>query len=154
MGLDVHSMCAECGGKCCRYFCFQIDAPDTFEEFDDIRWFLLHENISVHIEEGDWYISIANKCNALVPDGQSTKCSIYEDRPVICRGYSRDNCDHTGGDYEYDEQFDTPEDLEKYAKKVLGKKAYKKAKEKAYKKMAKKEAKSEKRKRKQAEAGG
>ena len=138
---DIMPTCKECGGKCCRYFCFQIEAPDDFGEFDDIRWFLLHEDITVHIEDGDWYISIANRCQALEEDN---RCTIYETRPLICRKYSMDNCDHTGGDYGYDEHFKTPEDLEKYAMKTLGKKAYRKAREKAYAKAARKEARQKK----------
>jgi len=140
MSDDLHPVCKECGGKCCQYFCFQIDEPTEFDEFDDIRWFLLHENITVHIDEGDWYISIANRCQALGEDG---RCEIYEKRPLICRRYSMDECDFTGGDYGYDEHFQKPEDIVTYAKKVLGKKAYKRARDKAYAKAAKKKAKRE-----------
>ena len=25
--------CQVCGAKCCTYFCFQIDEPDTYSEF-------------------------------------------------------------------------------------------------------------------------
>ena len=134
----MSSMCKECGGKCCRYFCFEIDEPDTFEEFDDIRWFLMHEDISVHVDEGDWYISIANKCKALDED---SRCMIYADRPLICRRYSMANCDFTAGDYGYEAHFETPEQLEAYARKVLGRKAYEKAKAKAYAKADQKERK-------------
>jgi len=151
MNSDIHSMCRECGGKCCQYFCFQIDEPDSFEEFDDIRWFLLHENITVHIDEGDWYISIANRCRALEEDG---RCAIYDDRPLICRRYSMETCDFTGGDYGYEEHFQTPEDIEAYAKKVLGKKAFKRARRKAYAKAARKEAKQRKKRRKAAKKAG
>jgi len=141
----VSLMCRECGGKCCRYFCFQIDAPDDFSTFEDVRWFLLHEDITVHVEDGDWYISIANPCKALRADG---RCGSYETRPLICRKYSMDNCDHTTGDYGYEATFTTPEELEAYAIKTLGKKAYAKAREKAYKKAARKEAKRNKKREK------
>ena len=134
-------MCGECGGKCCQYFCFQIDVPDTFEEFDDLRWYLLHDGITIHVDDGDWYISIANRCKALGDDG---RCAVYEDRPVICRRYSMANCDFTAGDYGYDELFQTPEDIEKYARKLLGKKAYKKARQKAYAKAERQEKKRKK----------
>jgi uncharacterized protein len=122
---EIESSCKECGGKCCKYFCFQIDTPDDFEQFENIRWFLLHEGISVHVEDGDWYISVANRCKALSADGQ---CTAYEDRPLICRRYATDNCDHTGGDYEFQEHFRTPEELAGYARKALGEEAYGKAK--------------------------
>jgi Fe-S-cluster containining protein len=125
---EIQSSCKECGGKCCHYFCFQIDTPDDFEQFENIRWFLLHEGISVHVEDGDWYISVANRCKALSADGQ---CTAYEDRPLICRRYATDNCDHTGSDYEFQEHFRTPEELARYARKTLGEKAFDRAQEKA-----------------------
>ncbi|MGB2823377.1 MAG: YkgJ family cysteine cluster protein [Phycisphaerae bacterium] len=148
---EVHSMCKECGGSCCQYFCFEIDEPDSFEEFDDIRWFLMHEDITVHVDEGDWYISIANRCKALGEDG---RCAIYEDRPLICRRYKMDTCDFTGGDYGYDEHFRTPEEIEAHARKVLGKKAYKQARKKAHAKAARKAARQKDKHDKTAKTGG
>jgi Fe-S-cluster containining protein len=126
--LSVDEQCRTCNALCCRYFCFQIDAPGTFEEFDDIRWYLLHEGITVHIDEGDWYISIENPCKALGPD---KRCKIYKDRPLICRNYSLVNCDQALGDYEYDALFKTPEDIEEYARKILGAAEYERAKAQA-----------------------
>ena len=109
--------CRECGAKCCKYFCFEIDEPDDYEEFEDIRWYLCHKGVTVHIDEGDWFISIANRCQMLAPDNG---CKMYEDRPIICRKYDPDNCDHTGGDYGYDQEFTKPEQIEAYARKILG----------------------------------
>ncbi len=113
--------CRECGAKCCKYFCFEIDEPDDFEEFDDIRWYLCHKGVSVHIDEGDWYISIANRCKMLEPDNG---CRMYDDRPTICRKYDPADCDHSGGDYGYDEEFTKPEQIEAYARKILGEAKY------------------------------
>ena len=123
--------CQSCT-RCCRYFCFEIDEPDTFEEFEDIKWFLCHEGISVHIDEGDWFISIDNKCKMLRADNT---CSIYENRPIICRKYPPDNCDLSDGDYQYEAMFEKPEDIEAYARKALGAK-YEKAQAKALRKLA------------------
>ncbi len=109
--------CVVCRAKCCQYFAFEIDEPDTYEEFEDIRWFLYHENISVHIDEGDWYISIANPCKML---GENNQCKIYDDRPIICRNYDLENCDESGGSYQYDEEFTKPEQITKYAREFLG----------------------------------
>ena len=121
--------CVECGAKCCRYFCFEIDEPDDYDEFEDIRWYLMHEDVTVHIDEGDWFISVANKCKMLGPDD---KCLAYETRPNICRKYDPDNCDHIGGDYGYDEHFKTPEEIEKYARKILGKATFERERAKAW----------------------
>ena len=110
-------LCKECGAKCCTYFCFEIDEPDDVEEFEDVRWYLCHDGVSVHIDEGDWFISIANRCKMLSDDDE---CTIYDNRPLICRKYELENCDQTGGDYGYDEEFTTPDELEAYARKTLG----------------------------------
>lgn len=127
--MDMDPTCNKCGGKCCNYFCFEIDEPEDYEEFEDIRWYVLHDGVSVHIDDGDWYIAIENRCQALDPYGQ---CSIYEDRPLICRSYSTDDgCDYTGsGDYEYDEEFRSPEQVERYARKTLGDEAFEQQRQK------------------------
>lgn len=110
-------LCRKCGAKCCKYFCFEIDEPDDVDEFEDIRWYLCHEGISVHIDEGEWFISIENRCKML---DENDQCTCYEDRPLICRKYDLGNCDHISGDYGYDKEFSTPEELEDYARHTLG----------------------------------
>lgn len=118
-------MCGDCKALCCRYLCFEIDEPDDFEEFEDLRWYLCHEGISVHIDEDeDWYIQIDNPCRYLDDDN---RCTIYEDRPIICRKYGGDECELTGDNYGYIEEFKSPEDIVSYAKKTLGAKKYEKA---------------------------
>lgn len=102
---------------CCRYFALEIDEPDTPEEFDDIRWYLAHENVHVFIEDDEWYLAIQTRCQYLQDDN---KCGIYEDRPKICREYSTDNCDYHTGQYDFQQYFTKPEQLEAYAQVVLG----------------------------------
>ncbi len=110
--------CQQCGAKCCRYFCFQIDTPDEYPEFENIRWYLCHEGVTVHIDEdGDWFMQVENICKHLDKNNQ---CSIYEDRPLICRSYSHDECEETGGEYMYEKEFKTPAEIEAYARKELG----------------------------------
>jgi len=135
--------CQECGAKCCRYFCFEIDEPDCYEEFDDIRWYLCHEGVSVHIDGGDWFIEIRNRCKMLSAENL---CTIYDDRPLICRGYEPDTCDHTGGDYGYDAHFETPEQLDAYARKTLGPRKYESQKKRQRAKRDRKRAKKPKKK--------
>ena len=127
--------CTRCGARCCSYFCFEIDEPDEFDEFENIRWFLCHEGVTVHIDDGDWFISLNNRCKMLDTEN---RCRIYYDRPMICREYDPSDCDHTSGGYGYDEEFNTPEEIEAYARKTLGPKKYDKARTKALAKIAKK----------------
>ena len=112
------SLCDRCAGLCCRYFALQIDNPETARQFDDIRWYLMHENVVVFIEKKQWYLGIMTRCKNLQEDN---RCGIYETRPRICRGYSTDNCDYHGGEYDYDALFTSAEQLQGYAAKFLAK---------------------------------
>ena len=40
-----------CNGctKCCEYIALEIDTPETQEDFENIRWYLLHENVKIFI---------------------------------------------------------------------------------------------------------
>jgi len=124
----MDSACSQCAARCCRYFCFEIDKPRDYEAFENIRWFVLHQGVTVHIDEGRWYMAIDNPCKAVGPDN---RCTMYESRPMICRTYETDGCDAAGGDYEYDQLFSTPEQIEEHARKALGEAAFERARAKA-----------------------
>ena len=111
-------LCDQCSALCCRYFALEIDEPETRSQFDDVRWYLVHENVVVFVEKKKWYLGVMTRCKHLQPDN---RCGIYERRPRICRSYSTDNCEYHGGDYGYDKLFTSAEQLEKYAEETLGK---------------------------------
>ena len=104
-------LCEHCTAACCRYIALPIDKPETRADFDDVRWYLLHEHVSVFVEDGDWYIAFNTPCRHLQPDN---RCGIYETRPRVCRAYSTDNCDYHSGDYGWEEHFSAPEHLDEY----------------------------------------
>lgn len=110
------SLCDSCSGLCCRYFALPIDNPTTARCYDNIRWYLCHENVVVFIEEKQWYIGIMSRCKHLQPDN---RCGIYETRPKVCREYKTDNCDYHGGEYNFEALFTSAEQLEAYAKQKL-----------------------------------
>ncbi len=112
------SLCTQCAALCCRYFALPIDNPETRREYEDIRWYLCHENVVVFIEKSQWYVGILNRCKHLMDDN---RCGIYETRPTICRGYSTDNCDYHGGEYDYKQLFTSAEQLREYADEQLAK---------------------------------
>jgi Fe-S-cluster containining protein len=109
------SLCEYCTAKCCRYFALPMEKPDTFEEFEYIRWFLLHERASVFKEDDDWYILVHTTCKHLQSDN---RCGIYETRPQICRTYTTDNCEYDD-DWVYDFYLETPEQVWEYEEAVL-----------------------------------
>jgi Fe-S-cluster containining protein len=110
------SPCTHCTAKCCLYFALPIDEPKEWEDFDYIRWYLLHEQASVFIEEDAWYLLVQNRCRHLREDNL---CGIYETRPQICRDYTTDNCEYDD-DWTYDHYWETAEQVEEYAESVLG----------------------------------
>ncbi len=110
-------LCDKCAALCCRYFALQIDNPESAEDYDNIRWYLVHENVVAFIEGGNWYVGMMSKCKHLQDDN---RCGIYEERPRICRKYTTDNCDYHGGDYQFDRLFTSADDLRNYAEQKLG----------------------------------
>jgi len=110
--------CEECTGLCCRYFALPIETPEDEEDYDDIRWYLCHKDITVFKEDGDWYINIKNKCKYLSEKDYS--CKIYKKRPKICRDYSRKECDLTEGEYDYELHFTDDKQMEEYMKIKFG----------------------------------
>ena len=82
--------CGGCNGICCRHIALEIDRPTTKREYDHIRWYLLHEGVSVFVEEGNhWYVQFSTPCIAL---DDRARCSAYSDRPRICRDYAVNEC--------------------------------------------------------------
>ena len=109
-------LCEHCTAKCCRYFALPLEAPTTREEFEYIRWFLLHDQATVFTEEGDGYVCVHTVCKHLRDD---QRCGIYDTRPQICREYTTKECEYED-DWVYDQYFETPEQVEEYMDAVLG----------------------------------
>lgn len=108
-------LCSYCTARCCRYFAMQIDRPKTREQYDHLRWYLLHGPYSVFVDGESWYLMVPGDCKHILPD---YRCGIYETRPQICRTYTTDECEYDN-DGVYDQLFETPEQLWEYALAVL-----------------------------------
>lgn len=117
---NVHSNpCFRCNGRCCQHVALPIDTPKTAGDFDDIRWYLTHRQVSVFVEDGDWYIQFKSKCRHL---NEQMRCDIYATRPRICRKYNSNECEFTGDDDLHEHEFSRVEDIDRYAKEYLRKK--------------------------------
>lgn len=114
MSKTKKNQCDKCSGLCCRYFAMPIDTPEDKNDYDDIRWYLCHKNVSVFVEDGDWYLNLKNVCRHLSPG--DNRCKIYEKRPKICRGYKVTDCDFTEGYYDYELHFTDDKQMEEYIK--------------------------------------
>jgi len=76
----------------------EIDKPENQEDIDQIKWFLVHKNVLVFIDNDDsWNIQFNTPCVKL----SKNLCSIYEQRPKICRDHSSDNCEKYGDGESY-----------------------------------------------------
>lgn len=95
-----------------------MDKPTTKRDYDDIRWYLMHEGVSVFVEEGDWFVQYQTRCRNL---GADNLCGIYETRPEICREYEPGACDYSGATFGYDHLFTHPKQMEEFYHKKSGK---------------------------------
>lgn len=109
-------LCSYCTAKCCRYFALPIETPTDHQDFEYVRWYLLHERATVFVEDGNWYLLVHTRCRELRDDNL---CGIYETRPQICRDYTTKNCEYDE-DWVYDHYIETPEQVVEYAEAVLG----------------------------------
>lgn len=108
-------LCEYCTARCCRYFALPIDTPTNYEDFQYIRWYLLHGQATVFVDDEVWYLMVHTDCKHLQEDH---RCGIYETRPQICRDYTTDNCEYED-DWVYDQYFETPEQIEEYQEATL-----------------------------------
>lgn len=111
-------LCEHCTAACCRYVALPLDKPARARDYDDIRWYLMHANISIFVEDGDWYVQFFTTCKNL---GEENMCTIYETRPEMCREYEAGSCDYTGGGYDYDHLFTHPKQIEEFYRERTGK---------------------------------
>ena len=114
---STQSVCDGCPGMCCRYVALPIETPEDAATYEEVRWYLMHEGVTVFVTDGQWYLSVATTCRHL---DESGLCGRYAARPKICRDYSAENCDYHGGEYEYELFFSHPEQIERYAREQLG----------------------------------
>lgn len=108
-------LCSYCTAQCCRYFALPIDAPTTWDDFDNMRWYIMHGRTSIFVDDGTWFLLVYGDCKNLMPDN---RCGIYLTRPKICRAYSTDNCEY-GNMGCYDKFFESQEQLWEYAEATL-----------------------------------
>lgn len=105
--------CKDCNGMCCKYVAMEIDTPETLEDFENIRWYVAHKNISIYVDEDNkWHIEFATPCEFL---GKDNLCKIYEKRPEICKKYDPENC-LLNNKYEEKFHFNSIKDIDKYIK--------------------------------------
>ncbi len=113
------TLCEHCAAACCQYLALPIDKPTSGRDYDDMRWYLMHEGITIFVDEGDWYVQYATRCKSL---GVDNLCQVYDNRPGICREYEAKDCDYSGGSHGYDHYFTHASQVEAFYERKTGKK--------------------------------
>jgi len=104
----AQTKCGGCTALCCSYFALEIDAPEEPADFENLRWYIIHQGVNIFVDDGVWFLQIFRKCTWL----EGNRCGRYDDRPQICREYSDELCDRDGA--ESDLTFRSIEELEAY----------------------------------------
>lgn len=124
---DTFLKCDRClPAKCCSAVAMEIDKPTALEDYENLLWYVAHDNIHLFIEGKSWFMNIISRCDFL---GLDNRCMGYERRPQICRDYSLDDCefDTPIEDLGYEAYFENFDQLEAYVWKKFGKRFVKDA---------------------------
>ncbi|MCL2219890.1 MAG: YkgJ family cysteine cluster protein [Chitinispirillia bacterium] len=106
--------CKKCDAYCCRHVAIVIDIPMFLDDYDNIRWYLLHKNVWVSIGHDDtWTVEFKTPCRHIAGD---FKCSIYPKRPRICKDYpgKGELCEGETSEPSYKKIFKNAKEFEKY----------------------------------------
>ncbi len=81
-------LCEYCTAKCCRYFALPMDTPETWRDFEFIRWFCCTSTrrCSSRIKPGtSWSIRHASICRTIIVAGFTKRDlrSVASTRPEI-----------------------------------------------------------------------
>jgi len=107
--------CDKCKAECCKYVTVDLATPEDKEDWDEVKWMLLHKNIMVYKDlDNDWQVEFRTPCKHIDP--KTFKCSIYDKRPQPCKDHGTDECENN--DEEWAEVILLkPEDVDEYLKK-------------------------------------
>ncbi|MBL3526701.1 MAG: YkgJ family cysteine cluster protein [gamma proteobacterium endosymbiont of Lamellibrachia anaximandri] len=84
--------CGRCANtKCCTYITEALGvAPRAKSDFEHLLWQVSHQGVEIYKDEDGWFLIFQGRCEHIQPGGG---CSIYDERPQICRDYDNDWCE-------------------------------------------------------------
>lgn len=107
--------CEDCDGDCCKYITCIVKAPKGPEDWDELKWMLLHKGVTIYVDEdGDWNVEVMTTCKKL---GKDNRCTIYDKRPDVCKDHGTHECESNEDSFEPNIHFEKPEDVDNYLKK-------------------------------------
>jgi Fe-S-cluster containining protein len=112
--MSIIEDCRLCDAHCCKHVAVHIPTPASKKDYDNIRWYLLHENIWISIDlQNEWLLEFRSPCTRITKD---YKCNDYENRPMICQIYPDENelCERQSEEKSYKFLFTNIEEFESY----------------------------------------
>ncbi len=114
--MTKESECGKCGAKCCKDISLEIDQPEDFEDFENLKWFLAHKKVTIYIDnEDDWLVEFETDCKFL---DKENKCTIYDKRYKVCREHCPSTCVVNGGEDFFKRMFKSAEEIDEYMKEI------------------------------------
>jgi|GEM_PF-1780614 len=108
---DQFTICTEhCGARCCRYITVGVPAPRSVDDWDELRWWLAHEEVMITHDPDGWMLHVRTRCQNLKADNA---CAVYPDHMLCCQAYDPNDCEFTG-EIPFDVQLLTQTDLADY----------------------------------------
>ena len=110
---DQFTICTkDCRGRCCRYITIPVDTPTCHDDWDEIRWWLGHEGVTISRDEDGGMLQVETRCKNLRGDNA---CAIYPHHMETCKEYDAAACEFTGPidqDFELKSELDLAKYLE------------------------------------------
>jgi len=108
---DQLTVCTvHCGARCCKYITVTIPAPKSVDDWDEVRWWLAHQEVMVTHDDDGWLLHVQTRCQNLKADNA---CAVYPDHMLCCQAYDPNDCEYTG-EVPFDVKLLTQEDLADY----------------------------------------
>lgn len=82
--------CNNCDAPCCKNTFIKFGQVNSIMDLESIKWFVTRKNIRAYIYKNEWGIEILDSPCQFI--NENNNCSIYQNRPSICREYQIENC--------------------------------------------------------------
>lgn len=87
---DKEIPCLACG-QCCTYVGIYVPTPSSVSYASDLLWMTYHRvNLATDEKGEEWWVYVPIPCGNLRED---LKCSVYFERPLVCRDHSPKACE-------------------------------------------------------------
>jgi Fe-S-cluster containining protein len=107
-----HEKCQECPAVCCKGLAVEIKRPRLKWQWDQLRWYLHFDKVSVYVLNHRWHLLFDTNCRYL---DEHDLCTIYDKRSDICREHTAEACEKDTAFYDF--IMHRPEDIDAYLEK-------------------------------------